>query len=138
MVGIVAFRLSNQTNMAKLTANFDSAEFDCRDGTKVPAELKENVKELADNLQILRDEIGEPIHINSAYRHEAYNKKIGGVKSSQHIKAKAADITAKSYTPKKLAAVIERLIKEERMKQGGIGIYPGFTHYDIRGTKSRW
>lgn len=122
----------------KLTKNFDLEEFHCRDGTKVPAELMPNVRELADNLQALRDEIGEPVHINSAYRHAAYNKKIGGVPSSQHIKAKASDITAKSYTPKQLAAVIERLIKAGRMRQGGIGIYPGFTHYDVRGTKARW
>lgn len=124
--------------MPQLTKNFHSSEFDCRDGTLVPISLQANVEELAKNLQVLRDEIGEPLHINSAYRHAAYNKKIGGVPSSQHIKAKAADITAKSYTPKKLAAVIERLIKAGKMKQGGIGIYPGFTHYDTRGTKARW
>lgn len=122
----------------KLTPNFDLEEFHCRDGTKVPPELMPNVRELAANLQILRDEIGEPVHINSAYRHKAYNKKIGGVPSSQHIQAKAADITVKSYTPKQLAAVVERLIKAGRMKQGGLGIYPGFTHYDVRGTKARW
>lgn len=122
----------------KLTPNFDLAEFHCNDGTKVPAELMPNVRELAANLQVLRDEIGEPIRINSAYRHPAYNKRIGGATNSQHLLAKAADITAKSYTPKKLAAVVERLIKEGKMKQGGIGIYPGFTHYDVRGTKARW
>ena len=33
---------------------------------------------------------------------------------------------------------IEKLIKEGKMKQGGIGIYKGFIHYDIRGTKARW
>lgn len=122
----------------KLTENFDLAEFNCNDGIKVPAELMPNVKELAANLQVLRNEIGEPIRINSAYRHPAYNKRIGGAPSSQHLKAKAADITAKSYTPKRLAAVIEMLINAGKMKQGGIGIYPGFTHYDIRGTKARW
>jgi len=24
------------------------------------------------------------------------------------------------------------------MTEGGIGIYKGFVHYDIRGTKARW
>lgn len=122
----------------ELTKNFDLAEFNCNDGTPVPPDLMPHVKELAKNLQVLRDEIKEPVRINSAYRHEAYNKKIGGVPSSQHILAKAADITAKSYTPKKLAAVIEKLIKAGKMRQGGIGVYPGFTHYDIRGVKARW
>lgn len=122
----------------KLTKNFDREEFDCNDGTIIPDELMPNVIELAKNLQVLRDDIGEPVRLNSGYRHKAYNKKIGGVPSSQHILAKAADITAKSFTPKQLAARIEKLIKAGKMRQGGIGIYPGFTHYDIRGTKARW
>lgn len=122
----------------KLTKNFNREEFDCRDGTKVPPELMANVQELANNLQVLRDDIGEPLHVNSGYRTPAYNKKIGGAPKSQHPKAKAGDITAKSFTPKQLAARIEKLIAAGKMKQGGIGIYPGFTHYDVRGTKARW
>ncbi len=122
----------------KLTKNFDLAEFNCNDGTVVPPELMPNVIELAKNLQVLRDEIKEPIRLNSGYRHKAYNKRIGGATNSQHLLAKAADITAKSYSPKQLAAVIDKLIKAGKMKQGGLGIYPGFTHYDIRGTKARW
>jgi len=122
----------------QLTKNFSLSEFNCRDGRKVPPEYMPNVRELAANLQVLRDEIGEPININSSYRPPDYNKRIGGARNSQHLTASAADITAKSYTPKKLAAVIERLIKVGKMKQGGIGIYPGFTHYDIRGKRARW
>lgn len=122
----------------RLTKNFNREEFDCRDGTIVPDNLLPNIQELAYNLQVLRDDIGEPIHVNSGYRTPAYNKKIGGAPDSQHKKAKAGDITAKSFTPKKLAARIEKLIKAGKMKQGGIGIYPGFTHYDVRGTKARW
>lgn len=122
----------------KLTKNFDLHEFGCNDGTPVPEKYMDNVKDLAKNLQVLRDEIGEPLRINSAYRHPAYNKKIGGKPASQHLTASASDLTAQSYTPKKLASVIEMLIKAGKMKQGGIGIYPGFTHYDIRGTKARW
>lgn len=122
----------------KLTKNFNREEFDCRDGTIVPDSLLPNIQELADNLQVLRDDIGEPLHVNSGYRTPTYNKKIGGASDSQHKKAKAGDITAKSFTPKQLAARIEKLIKAGEMKQGGIGIYPGFVHYDVRGTKARW
>lgn len=122
----------------KLSKNFDLAEFACHDGTPVPSHLMPNVRELVANLQVLRDEIGEPVRINSAYRHNAYNKKVGGKPASKHLKAQAADITAKSYSPKQLAAVIEKLIKAGKMKQGGIGVYPGFAHYDVRGTKARW
>lgn len=122
----------------QLTDNFNINEFACRDGTPVPDELECNVIVLAHNLQILREYLGEPIRLNSGYRTPEYNKRIGGAKNSQHVKAKAADITVKSKTPRQLAAIIEKLISERKMKQGGIGIYPGFVHYDIRGTKARW
>lgn len=122
----------------KLSANFTTDEFKCHDGTNVPPELMPNVRELAANLQALRDYLGEPIHVNSGYRTPAYNKKVGGKPASQHMQAKASDITVKSKSPKQLAAVIEKLIAEGKMKQGGLGIYPGFVHYDVRGKKARW
>jgi uncharacterized protein YcbK (DUF882 family) len=93
---------------------------------------------LAANLQVLRDHIGESVHINSCYRPEDYNKKVGGKSKSQHLTASAADITTKRYSPVRLAAIIEKLISQGKMKQGGLGIYPGFVHYDIRGKKARW
>ena len=37
--------------------------------------------------------------------------------------------------------LVEKLIKESKMKQGGLGLYPrenGWIHYDTRGTKARW
>lgn len=123
----------------ELTKDFNLIEFACKDGTPVPQELYANVKELAKNLQVLRDHIKEPVYISgSGYRTPSHNKKVGGAKLSQHLQAKAADISVKSKTPKQLAIVIEKLIAEGKMKQGGIGIYPGFVHYDIRGTKARW
>lgn len=122
----------------KLTRNFDLHEFYCNDGTPVPAKYMRNVQELADNLQVLRDEIGEPLRINSAYRHPAYNKKVGGKPASQHLTASAADITCKSKTPKQLAAIVEKLIVQKKLWFGGIGIYPGFVHVDIRKDKARW
>lgn len=122
----------------QLTSNFHLSEFACKDGTPVPKELIPNVQVLANNLQVLRDHLGEPIHINSGYRSPAHNAKVGGKKNSYHMKAMAADITCKSKTPKQLAAVIEKLIAAKKMKQGGVGIYPGFVHYDVRGSRARW
>jgi uncharacterized protein YcbK (DUF882 family) len=122
----------------KLTANFDLAEFNCRDGRVVPEKYMKNVKELANNLQVLRDAVGEPIHINSCYRPPDYNKKVGGKPASQHLTASAADITTKSYSPVKLAAIIEKLISQGKLKFGGLGIYPGFVHVDIRKKRARW
>jgi uncharacterized protein YcbK (DUF882 family) len=123
----------------KLTENFTRQEFDCKDGTKVPAKFIENVTKLAQNLEVLRAEINEPIKITgSGYRTKSHNDKVGGAKNSLHLTASAADINAKNYTPKELSKVIERLIKQGKMVEGGIGVYKGFLHYDIRGTKARW
>jgi uncharacterized protein YcbK (DUF882 family) len=123
----------------QLTKDFHLSEFACKDGTPVPEQYYENVKKVAENLQVLRDAIGEPVFISgSGYRTPEHNKKVGGAPKSQHLTASAADISVKSLTPKQLAAKIERLIKDRKMKQGGIGIYPGFVHYDIRGRAARW
>lgn len=122
----------------KLTKNFHLSEFACKDGTPVPTKYLDNVKELAANLQALRDYIGEPIHVNSGYRTKSYNKKVGGAPASQHLTASAADITTKNRSPKQVKAIIEKLIKEGKMKNGGVGLYMGFTHYDVRDNPARW
>ena len=124
--------------MAKITTNFSLEEFNCKDGSTMPNDVMINIIKLAKNLQVLRDAIGKTITINSAYRSTDYNKKIGGVKDSQHLKGNASDITVKGMTPKEVAKIIEGLIASGKMQQGGIGIYPNFTHYDIRGVKARW
>lgn len=124
--------------MAKITTNFSLEEFKCKDGSDIPNDVLPNIIELAKNLQVLRDAIGKSITINSGYRSPKYNAKIGGVKNSQHVKGKASDLRVSGMTPKEVALVIEGLIESGKMKQGGIGIYPNFTHYDIRGVKARW
>ena len=122
----------------RLTKNFKLSEFDCKDGSEMPSELLPNVLELAENLQVLRDFVGVPIKINSSYRSLSHNANIGGSKSSQHLFAKAADIVIESKSPEQVANIIKVLISEGKMKQGGIGVYNTFTHYDIRGHKARW
>lgn len=122
----------------KLTTNFNLNEFNCRDGTEVPLELESNVRLLAAQLQVIRDQIGIPITINSAYRTGAYNAIVGGSPKSQHLLAKAADITTTGHTPGQLAVIVKKLIKEKKILQGGVGIYLTFVHYDIRGTAARW
>lgn len=124
--------------MTQLTKNFALNEFACKDGTPVPKELQANAMELAKNLQVLRDYINAPIHLSSAYRTPKHNKAVGGEDDSYHLKAMAGDLTTKKYTPKQLKAIILKLIAEGKMKQGGIGLYKGFVHYDIRGWAARW
>lgn len=122
----------------KLSKNFDLKEFESSDGSSTPFEVTVNLKELAINLQVLRDKIQEPMIINSGYRSPKHNKAIGGAEKSQHLLGTAADIKVKGMRPKEVHAIIENLIKEGKMKQGGLGLYSTFVHYDIRGTKARW
>ena len=122
----------------RITENFSLSEFDCKDGTELPTSLLPNVLDLADNLQVLRDYLGVPISINSAYRTLEYNRKIKGATNSQHLLAKAADIVVESKSPEEVANIIKYLISEGKMVQGGLKAYKTFTHYDIRGYKARW
>ena len=122
----------------RLEKNFKLSEFKCKDNTEVPEVYMENVRELAKNLQVLREHLGIPIRVISGYRSPKYNRRIGGARRSQHMLAKAADIKIKGFTPVKVKQIIIELIKEGKMKKGGIGLYKTFTHYDTRGWNARW
>ena len=125
----------------KLTHNFSKSEFECKSGEEMPLDVLENVKLLAIQLQKIREYVGKPIRINSAYRSEAHNEAIGGVKTSQHILGKAADITIDTFTPDEVVSIIENMLTNEMLGGfyiGGLGSYTSFTHVDIRDKKSRW
>lgn len=122
----------------KLTENFDLIEFQSHDGVLTPSAVLENLKILAQNLEVLRKELKAKIFVNSGYRSPEHNKRIGGVDNSQHLLGNAADIKVNGYSPRAVYMAIERLIAKGKMKQGGLGLYNGFVHYDIRGTKARW
>ena len=122
----------------KITENFSLHEFRCRDGSDVPEEYMENVRELCENLQVLRDYIQKPITVISGYRSPTYNRKIDGARRSQHLLAKAGDLIVKGMTPGEVKEAIVHLIKEGKMKKGGVGLYTYFTHYDVRGFNRRW
>jgi uncharacterized protein YcbK (DUF882 family) len=122
----------------QITKNFNLNEFNSKCGRPMPANVRANIIELAKNLQVLRDEVNRPISITSGYRSPEHNAKVKGAKNSQHVQGTAVDLKVQGLTPKEVAPIIEKLIKDGKMKQGGIGIYPSWVHYDIRGTKARW
>ncbi len=112
----------------KLSANFSVKEFACKDGTdKILID-----DQLVTKLQQIRDYFNQPIIINSAYRTESHNKKVGGSPSSQHLRGTAADIVIRGVAPLLIAQYAEYL------GFNGIGWYSGFTHIDVRQNKSRW
>ena len=101
-------------------------------------EVRNNLLELATNLEVLRAHFNAPVTVNSAYRSPEHNAAVGGAKNSQHLLGKAADVVIQGVSPDETADAIEFLIEVGLMKEGGVGRYDTFTHYDIRGTKARW
>ena len=80
-----------------------------------------------------------PVKINSAYRCPKHNAKVGGAEKSQHLTGLAADIVCDTVPPRMLANIVEELMKDGRIPNGGIGRYDSFTHVDIRSNgPARW
>lgn len=121
-----------------LTAHFSLGEFFCRDGSCPPDEHLPNVKELAEQLEILRRAIKKPIVIVSGYRTPAWNAKVKGAGASQHMLGKAADIRVAGMYSSEVHAAIESQILRGRMKNGGLGLYSTWVHYDVRNKPARW
>ena len=127
-----------------MTKNFNISEFQCKGNLKdceckMTANVKNNISKLAEQLQILRDYICEPIKINSGFRCAEYNDNhVKGAKNSQHKIGKAADIVAQSKHPLELYNIINELIDRKILYFGGLGKYNTFTHVDIRDNKVRF
>jgi uncharacterized protein YcbK (DUF882 family) len=139
-----------------VTQHFSVSEFDCHDGTLYPAGqvddedpdrrtwLETRLKPLCDLLEAIREAAGnEPLHVNSGYRSLAYDEKLyeASVKDgdvapasrSQHPKGRAADITHATMRPVALFSLVLKMYEDGKIPQlGGVGLYPGFIHVDVR------
>ena len=76
--------------------------------------------------------VGYPLTITSAYRSPAYNKKVGGVKKSIHMKGLAFDVVMSGKSSAQRAAFIKAACD---LGIQGIGIYSSFTHIDLGGKR---
>lgn len=120
----------SKNGAVKLSANFRVSEFACKDGSDtVFISLG-----LVTVLQKIRDHFAKPVIINSAYRNDAYNKKVGGADYSQHKYGMAADIYIDGVSPATIASYVETIMPNT----GGIGIYRNFVHVDVRAARARW
>ncbi len=108
--------------------NFSPAEIACR-GT---AKLLVNDAAL-DKLQALRDRLGKPLIVRSAYRSPEHNRAVGGAKRSKHLNGAAFDIAMSNHDP----VVFEAAAREVGFL--GFGFYPrsGFMHVDL-GPARQW
>jgi uncharacterized protein YcbK (DUF882 family) len=87
---------------------------------------------LLEMIDEVREIYGKPIRINSGYRTEAHNRKVGGVDSSSHIKGLAIDVSCTKSDDrfKMLTALIE-------VGFNRIGVAGSFIHVDIDKDKSQ-
>ena len=113
--------------MANDTKNFKVSEFAC----KHCGENKIDQKVL-DICQTIRDELGVPVRVNSGYRCEKHNARVGGVKGSFHTKGLAADLSCE-LGAKKMFETVQDLYHKNKLPELKYCIYyahKNFIHVD--------
>jgi uncharacterized protein YcbK (DUF882 family) len=116
----------------QLSDHFHANEFRCRCCGKLPeGGMSPDLIEL---LEEIRGVAGRPVKVTSGYRCLAHNRRVKSKDTSQHRLGTAADIVIEGLTPKKVGEIAGRFLQH----CGGIGIYSGFTHVDVRRQKARW
>lgn len=88
-------------------------------------------------LEEIRRITDQPVSINSGYRTPAHNRKVGGSKNSQHVLGKAADIVV-GRMHGNVGNALKIAILASQLGFKGIGVYPTFTHVDVRDEVSHW
>jgi hypothetical protein len=108
--------------------SFSPAEIACR-GTGA---IRINT-EAMDKLQSLRNRLGKPLIVRSAYRSPEHNRAVGGAPASKHMQGTAFDIAMTNHDP----AAFEAAARAVGFL--GFGFYPrsGFIHVDL-GPARQW
>ena len=94
--------------------NFSPAEIACR-GT---GKLLVNEPAL-DKLQALRDRLGKPLIVRSAYRSPEHNRAVGGATRSKHMDGAAFDIAMTNHDPAAFEAAAREVLADSRTMKGG-------------------
>ena len=105
-------------SQAKLSEHFKLGEFTKSSSHpevyNIPShEAIANLKRICTWLEVLRKRYGKPIIINSGYRSPQLNRKIGGVKNSNHLTGCAVDIRVTGMEQAKQYAEILREYADE-------------------------
>ena len=88
--------------MAEDTKNFKVSEFACKHCGE--NKIDQRVLNMA---QVIREELGVPVKVNSGYRCEKHNASVGGVKGSYHTKGMAADLSCSAGSRALFTAVAD-------------------------------
>lgn len=128
-----------------------ASDFACKCGCKMPKDVTRSVVLVIERIELVKDELWTQlcgasfdVHLLSGYRCEAYNRKVGGARNSQHKLGKAGDFAVTGATVAQLfeAAKVVRgdASPEHPQRGGGIGYYPKrrFVHIDVREARVTW
>ena len=105
--------------------SFSPQEIACRGDAKLAVD-----EAAMDKLQALRDRLGVPLIVNSAYRSPEYNRQIGGATRSMHMQAKAFDVRMENQNP----ALFYETARSVGFTGFGHYVKQGFMHIDTRET----
>jgi len=108
---------------------FNHEEFDSPD-VKGSGKLMD--PKLLEMIDEAREIYGKPIRVTSGYRTEAHNRKVGGVKSSSHLKGLAIDVACVKSDDR-----FEMLTALLKVGFNRIGVASTFIHVDIDKDKSQ-
>ena len=99
------------------------------------AETIANLTELANGLEKVRELLGHPIHVNSAYRGPKVNSAVGGSKNSAHMRGWAADIVCPGFgSPREVChAIMSSTIDYDQL----ILEFDAWTHISFEPTMRR-
>ena len=109
--------------------NFSPEEMACRGTGRLMI-----VPSAMDKLQALRDRLGKPLIVNSAYRSLEHNRRVGGAKRSKHMEGIAFDVRMDNLDPDVyITAALS-------VGFNAIGTYPkqNFVHVDARPNRANW
>jgi len=88
-------------------------------------------------VDILRERLGYPLTITSAFRNEQYNNACGGAPRSTHLANQALDIIpVKGKVDELWLAAMD--LRNGGGFRGGVGRYSSFVHIDTRGKNATW
>lgn len=95
-------------------------------------EIEQNIINTAKSLDRIRRMLGDrPLFVNSWYRPQHINTRVGGGKYSRHQYGDAVDIRSNYHSPQ----AIYRMLRDVHI--GGLGRYYSFVHLDWRGSIDR-